>query len=222
MIHKSHVCAISILSAAATIASADSVNISFDGISANYGRGVDVALSGGLTFADGDPTKRVWAGQLSHTVNGESLKTFCTELTQWAHSGVYDIIEVAGAPATDPMGAGAAQAIYRLFNATNGGADIDSNDKGAAFQAVVWEIAYDFNIGLSLGAGRVQIGGVSNTWFNTFKQFAMDPQGDASPNTIAYTHEQWQDQLGPRPIPLPGTAAMGVVGLVTLGSRRRR
>ncbi len=200
----------------------DDVAISFDGISGNYGHGVSVSLGGGLTFADGTTSKSVWSGQISHTIDGTEFKTFCTELTQWAHSGTYDVIEVGDAPASRPMGGAAADAIYRLFNATNGAADIDSNAKGAAFQAVIWEIAYDFASGLDLSSGLVQITGVSQTWFDAFAAMALDPQGDTSANVIAYTNDQWQDQLGVRMVPMPGAAAMGGLGLLAIGSRRRR
>ncbi len=201
---------------------ADDVAISFGGISGNYGHGVNVTLGGGLTFGDGTTSKYVWSGQITHTVDGVDYKTFCTELTQWANSGQYDIIEVGAAPASNPMGGAAADAIYRLFNATNGAADIDSNAKGAAFQAVIWEIAYDFASGLDLASGLVQITGVSQTWFDAFVAMALDPQGDTSATVIAYSNDQWQDQLGVRPVPMPGAAAMGGLGLLVLGNRRRR
>lgn len=214
-------CVLAVASLAAG-ASADSVNITFDGVGGNLGGGVTVALSGGLSFADGSHYKNVWAGQLSHTIDGVASKTYCTELTQWAHSGVYDIVNVANAPNSGPMGADKAAAIYRLFNATNGGLDVNTSTKAKAFQAVIWEIVYDFAGGTNMYAGKVQISGVSNTWFNTFAGYAADLQGDASATVIAYTNQQYQDQLGMRSIPLPGAAAMAGLGLGGLAVRRRR
>ncbi|MCC7389727.1 MAG: PEP-CTERM sorting domain-containing protein [Phycisphaerales bacterium] len=214
-------CLLAVASLAAG-ASADSVNITFDGVSGNLGGTVSINLSGGLSFADGSHNKSVWAGQLSHTIDGEASKTYCTELTQWAHSGVYDIVDVANAPNSGPMGQDKAEAIYRLFNATNGGLDVNSDKKAKAFQAIIWEIVYDFSSGTNLNSGKVKISGISDYWFNTFASFANNLQGNAAPTVIAYTNQQYQDQLGMRMVPLPGAAAMAGLGLGGIAIRRRR
>mgnify|MGYP007043492238 CR=1 FL=1 len=209
----------------AGVANADSVNITFDGISGNLGGTVSVSLYGGLQFGDGSSHKSIWAGQLSHTIDGQATKTYCTELTQWAHGGVYDVVDVADAPNTGPMGQTKAEAIYRLFNATSGGSDIDSANKAEAFQAVIWEIVYDYDgteAGISTGSGNVRMTGLSSYWFGVFRGIAADAQGNITPTVTAYTNECYQDQLGPVSVPLPGAAAMAGVGLAGIGIRRRR
>ena len=206
----------------ASAAHADSVSLTFDGISGNYGQNIGVSLSGGYSFADGASSKNIWAGQLSYTADGETIRTFCTELTQWAASGEYDIVDVADAPSSGPMGAAKADAIYRLFNATNGAADIDTNAEAAAFQAVIWEIVYDFDTGMNFTGGNVQFTGLNNSLVNLFAGYANDTQGDSTPNVIAYSNQQYQDQLGVQVVPLPGAAMMAGLGLAGMATRRRR
>jgi hypothetical protein len=206
----------------AASAHADTVAITFDGVAGNFGKTVGIALSNGYTFADGSSSKSVWAGHLSHTIDGEAAKTFCTELNQWAGSGLYDVVEVKEAPSSGPMGQAKAEAIYQLFNATNGGADINTHSEAAAFQAVIWEIVYDFDGGLSISGGNVSISGVSSSLFNLYKGLATAANGDVTPNVIAYTNDTRQDQLGTRIVPLPGAAAMAGLCVGGAAVRRRR
>ncbi|MBK7405898.1 MAG: PEP-CTERM sorting domain-containing protein [Phycisphaerales bacterium] len=213
------------MAAATGIASAESVNVVYEGISGNLGQTVTVSLSGGLFFQDGSSSHGVWAGQLSQSIDGVSAKTYCTELTQWAGSGVFDVVSLDQAPQPGSgMGQTKAEAIYKLFNGTNRGADVTTNAQAAAFQAVLWEIIYDFSgqeSDLSVAGGKVQFAsGVNASLFNGFKALATAANGDVTPTVTAMVNDTRQDQM--RVVPLPGTAAMATLGLFGIASRRRR
>lgn len=210
------------LACLAGVASADTVPVAFEGLG-TYGHSASVHLYNGLHFGDGSSHKTIWAGQLRHKIDGDSTTTFCTELSQWVGAGDFEIVEVADAPTGPGMGQARAEAIYKLFNATNAGQDIDTDAKAAAFQAAIWEIVYDFDNGLGLNGGSVQItDGVSSSTVQAYLDLALDAQGDKTPRVIAYSHESFQDQLGLRIVPLPGVAAMAGLGLGGIATRRRR
>jgi len=218
--HKITRTACVIAASLAAAAHADPVPVTFDGISGNLGTGATVSLSGGYSFANGSSSMYIWAGQLTHTIDGIETLTYCIELTQWVGSGTYNRVDVA--QGSNQMGQEKAEAIYRLFNATNGTQDIDTNAEAAAFQAAIWEIIYDYDGGINIAGGNVQFAGISNSLFNLYTGYATDLQGDITPNVVAYTNDQYQDQLGMQVVPLPGVAAMAGLGLGGMAIRRRR
>ncbi len=209
----------------AGIASADTVNVIYNGTTGNLGRNVTVTLSGGNYFQNGASSSTVWAGQYSHNVDGIDFKTYCTELTQWAGSGVFTKVALSDAPQPGSgMGQLKADAIYRLFNATNKGVDINTSAKAAAFQAVIWEIVYDYNgteTDINKSMGNVKFGtGINAGLFSLYAGYATAQSGDTTPRVIAMTNDTRQDQI--LVVPLPGAAAMAGVGLLGLTTRRRR
>ncbi len=137
---------LSVLAGAASVAGADTVTVVFDGISGNLGQSVTVQLSGGLFFGDGGSSHGLWVGQLSNTIEGVPNKTFCTELTQWAGSGEFEVVTVDQAPNPgNAMGQTKADAIYRLYNATDRGGDITTNAMAALVnvRAAITQLAAD-------------------------------------------------------------------------------
>lgn len=211
------------LAASSACALADGVTLTYDGQGDN-GALVSVALNGGLFFENGASNASLWAGELLHSVEGNQITTYCTELTQWVGSDEYCVLALEDAPIPGSgMGAEKAEAIYRLYNATNDASDVDSDNKAVAFQAVIWEIVYEYEgseSDLNLFAGNVEFTGVNSAWFDTYADFASDPNGDDSPRVIAYGSETSQDQLAI--VPLPSVAALAGVGLAGLVGRRQR
>ena len=209
----------------AGIASADPLNVVYNGTTGNLGKNITVSLSGGLFFQNGASSGTVWAGQYSHNIDGVDYKTFCTELTQFAGSGLFNTIALADAPRPGSgMGQVKADAIYRLFNATNKGLAIDTNAKAAAFQATIWEIVYEYDgteSALNLDLGNVTFSsGINAGLFSLYSSFATAQGGDSTARVIAITNDTNQDQI--LSVPLPGAAAMAGLGLLGLTTRRRR
>ncbi|HZW11211.1 MAG TPA: hypothetical protein VFF69_15015 [Phycisphaerales bacterium] len=205
-------------------ASGDTVSVVYQGTSGNLGQEITVSLSGGLFFQDGGSNNNVWAGQYSQSIDGAAVKTYCTELTQWAGSGEFDVVSLDQAPNPGPgIGQLKAEAVYQLFNATNRGSDIDTSAEAAAFQATLWEIVYEYEgqaSDLALGAGRVRMSGVNSALFDLYKGLAADSDGDKSAVVTALVNQSRQDQM--RIVPLPGAAAMAGLALAGLAGARRR
>ncbi|MCC6284073.1 MAG: hypothetical protein IT439_02040 [Phycisphaerales bacterium] len=222
---------------AAGIASADTVNLRFDGTGA--GRSVNI------TF--GEDQMNVFAGQLRHTFTGGTgimeghdgaQITFCTDLTQRVdrHGTLYrveDLTNMPDAPNIDPMSSDQAQLLKRLYAYADG--DQSSVEVGnayaAAFQLMVWEIVWDFAPGeltsdLSLAVGDFT---ARKTDGNTLDNDVLDAFADLRDgiahvgglqNLVGLASECAQDQLFV--VPTPGTGMLAAMSLLLAAPRSRR
>jgi len=203
-------------------AHADQVYVDYMGTTDNMGNGVAVSLSGGLTFWDGSTSKTLWAGQRSIEVNGELVKAYSAELTDRAGTGWHDEMQ-----ANEALGGMKASAIDNLFAATDGGAFV-SAEEAVAFQALLWEVLYDYDgssESVDLHSGRVAFGMVDESVFEALKA-SLGMRGGSDPQLAVISSEVFGDHFrfggDPRIIPLPSAAALTGAGLLALGARRRR
>lgn len=238
------------IAALAGSASAATVKAKYTGLAQNTG-----TYNLSLQHNSGTLTASVKAGALKHEVTGDSqtfagktLRTFCVDLAQNVVGSVktYNIISAAEAPDPDaPTGnvgtlrAGYLQSLY--YNAMQAGlldkygsaTDSMTNQQAAAFQLVIWELAFEDGGALAAAAG---LGGYASLLANdsfevtnsiaagvasnleTFFSWAFN--GDKLGGLRAMSSQTAQDQL--IVIPLPAGGAMALAGLAGVAARRRR
>ena len=201
-----------VVGAAVAGAHAESVYVQVQGD--NVGRGVVVSLSGGLTFADGSTTGTVWAGERSLLVDGQLVRAFSAELTRANGDGWYE-----ERPVPTGMSNEKAQAIGALF-AVHG--DSFANvDEAATFQAMLWELVYDFDgsdRSIDMAGGNVTFGVIDGALFDVMKNTAL--RGDPRGSVALLSSEAYNNQF--RVVPLPSGAALAGLGLIGLVGRKRR
>lgn len=238
------------VAALAGSASAATIKAKYEGLAQNTG-----TYNISMTHSSGTISANVHAGALKHKVQndseifaGQMLRTFCIDIAQNVVGQVrtYDIVSVASAPEPEaPTGAiGAVRAGYlqSLYaNAINAGlidrrgsaTDAMTNQQAAAFQLVVWELAFEDAGVLSAAVGlgnykdllKVDAFKVTNS-INTsvfnltegFFEWAFS--GDALGGLRAMVSPTAQDQL--IIIPLPTGAGLALAGLTGVAIRRRR
>lgn len=182
----------------------------------------------------------VFAGSLVHTfrngsseasvLNGQTVATFCTELSQHASQGVWrndaNIVEVHQAPFPGVgMGHDKARAIQEVWAAA-GDMKFTNDHMAAALQVMIWEIIADFGsyYGVRLDKGDFKVtSGMTNTALNYFYDL-KDAIGSGiyEQNLRAVVHGQGQDQLIVIPVPLPSAAAAAALGCCLVAAPRRR
>jgi len=210
---------------AAVPASADSVDIRFDGVSP--GERVRVYLD---TDGNGsrDYNSRVNAGVMNwtDTDSGEEYDTFCIELTQTISTGqvrrytTHD--DITAAPRTDGVVLSDTK-VEKLEHFWGQYRDLVTNsDTASAFQVGIWEIVYDGEGALNLNNGTFAVSshhyyadtkGIASGWLSGLN--LNGPRADL----MALSNRWKQDQI--TEVPTPGAAAAGIA-LLGLTLRRRR
>lgn len=107
--------------------------------------------------------------------------------------------------------------------ATEAFRSINNTTTSAAFQAAIWEIAFDTSGSYNLASGTFQITGPAavtqqaQTWLNGLGNYAA---GDYS--VSAWTSPTYQDAMVFTRVPVPGTYLMIITGLGLMGFTSRR
>jgi len=229
--------------AASTVASASSLQLTFDNVSPfkfvqvnyNSGRSFDQNANGGYS--------NLYTGQMQwHDNAGRNLTTYCTQLTEyinWGQTVNFTITSVASVPdpTPGPMGAIRAQLVKDLY-ARHYFQVVASNDANlnAAFQLAIWEITHEnltaFDAAgtvaqLATGVGAIAINGgdatsaaVGGLADSMLAGLGFDGFRSIGAGLAGLTDASAQDQL--IVVPLPMTAALAGLGLLgAFGIRRR-
>lgn len=180
---------------------------------------MSVSSDGGAT------TRTLYTGVNNFTVLGgdptelaPTFKAFCIDLGQTigfgsTHSFTKNAVEAAPIPGGG-MGNVKADLLRELWGRHFLG--INSNIKGAAFQAAVWEIVFD--TGLDLASGTVRISGNGDV-LNQAASYMASLNGDSGHFAPVYalSSNTTQDML----VPTPGALALLGLGGMVAGRRRR-
>lgn len=222
--------------AAASVATADTVQMNFVGTGS--GRNVRIYTDSGA--------RNVFAGQLIHNFSGGTGSltsmtgnrfTYCVDINQFVSgsSRTYDLMPISSLTLANPMGADRAQAITDIFNAqpfwpTEASV---SNDYASALQLVIWDIITDYNsssglssLSLTSGSfratktdgGALSLGIVSH--YNTFVGY-IGGSASAGIGMLGFGNSSYQDQITPTSIPAPGAGMLAGLGGLALARRRR-
>lgn len=207
----------SIVAGIAGSASATTIQARLDSVSPEVH--MNVSSDGGAT------TRTLYTGVNNFTVIGgdptelaPTFKAFCIDLGQTigfgsTNSFTKNAIEAAPIPGGG-MGNAKADLLRELWGRHFLG--INSNVKGSAFQAAVWEIVFD--TGLDLTAGTVRISGNADV-INQTNAYLTSLTGNSAyfAPVYALSSSSTQDML----VPTPGAIALLGLGGIAMGRRRR-
>lgn len=225
------------LGVAAPALAADTLTLDFDG--AGIGRNVKFVYNGGSE-------KHVFAGQLKWTVvssthsyfnAGDQIRTFCTDIHEYAGDGTFTLGNVADAPDSPGIGGmgdtKAAMIAHLYANHYNSVKDTSATQNAAsAFQVAIWEIvSEDLDNEFNLGSGDFKITSMNSTakalaasWlsdiWSLYDDVTNEFAGDSFGALMGAMLDGGQDQLVV--VPLPAPVMLGGVGLLGLAILRKR
>lgn len=237
--------------ALAAPALAGNINMTFEGLTDNVFVNTHYTGSRGSTF-----NQAAYVGRFEWTVNssdvssldaGETIYTFCTELTEYASSGTFtetaiNDLPTSPGPGLSPMSdfrAGLLSELYtnHFYEAAGLNGNTYDKDKAAAFQIAAWEIVYQdasvaesslnsigdltLNVNNDDGAGFQVTNVASNirSLANTWLGGLIGGTGVSS-TLIGLGGEGIQDQI--TMVPLPAAMALAGVGLAGIAVGRRK
>ncbi|TVQ62059.1 MAG: hypothetical protein EA378_06235 [Phycisphaerales bacterium] len=235
------------LSACAGLAAADTIDLSYQGTQrgGNFNVTVDGNTSG--TFA-GQIRQNLSNGTgIGTQFNGLSAITYCADLEQQVFTNsapiTYNIVDLATIPEPSSvvpggMGPTRAAAIESIYSYSRNvlGFDLSSaslaNSFAGAFQLVIWEIVYDYDgtlASLDITSGdfsATQTNGNPLTaavqgWVDDLINNGVTYNVNAN-NLLGLYSDTYQDQIITIVIPTPTAAALGLLGLAGVATRRRR
>ena len=225
------VVAIGALACAGTLASADTIDLSYTGYT---GLNV-VSLSGGTNF-----NGSYYAGHLTHSIDsgpraGETFNTFCVEIAEFANGGTstYEIVDLSEAPrseapdnAADNYGQAKADAVVAVVAKAVDLGWIDNRLQAragstvaqmSAIQAMIWAALYDStassgDAGVSAALAQLDVQSLNNGTFLVMQSRLRAVVADGE-----------QDQLFIVPLPTSAIAGAGMLGMcMGVRSIRRR
>lgn len=221
--------------AAATCSSALAANtVEMRQIGIGLGREVKVLHGAGSfnTFA-GEIVHEFRNGVgLGEQFNGRTMSTYCAEITEGVSPAfiTYEVTDDVGTIPVPAMGAARGGAINDMFamlisTQSEGGFD---NDWAAAFQIAVWDVTYDYDAGvgrdsLDVATGDMKTQSTSGASLDAGLLSKIDVYFDAIGvassefNVLGFHNESSQDQI----VPTPGAIALGSLGLLLVGRRRK-
>ena len=241
MVHAKHLWgAVLALSAAlASVASADSVLVTQNGVS-DY-RIFDASVDGGKSYHSTLAGILHWKHASDNSaLPPEAFDTFCIELTQKVGYGKYtynvsDLDDALGLGST--LAEEKADLISELWGRHH--RDVAGSDTSAAFQLAIWEILYDARDGAGIahhgldlkgGSFRVKDPIANKPFLATAQNWLWELDGTGpEAHLMGMTNTRYQDQVFEArllpAVPLPAAAWSGMImlaGMVALKARHAR
>jgi hypothetical protein len=214
------VSAVAALSLAA-VATATPVTVTYNGVSPS--KTVSLSKNSGGTFSNYSAGLVNLTGAVSNQADLRGAFTaFCIDINQSISNGNtysdFNTAALQNAPIpTSPMGAAKADQIAQLWY--NERSILSSADSYAAFQVAIWEIVNDTGLSLSGGSFRA----ASSTVRTLAQGYLNKVDGTGGRSSLyAIASPTAQDFVVPGPIPAPGAAALGLMGLGMAARRNRR